>query len=387
MVKYVCKKCNKTFDRKYVFDRHNARKTSCVFGSKTNKKLTENKCEKCDCAFSRKDALLRHNKNCNGTKIITTNKSVSGKNNTAIQCDIKGNKNNVVINNNNYLFAFGKDGIDCLSSPEKITIFESDENPMEMIVVKTNLDPLKLNPHNVGVTDLHSGYGIIFDGNRWLTERIDIIMEVLLNSKEKDLLDIYEDIKESLSEDGHKSVKNALDDLDKGIRPRTKMDVKAKKNLIAHLKKHLYDKHHLALEAKKRTTNDDNITNVKEKRCKNILKPGLTIEELDRQIKFKKLMKVRIEKNKEIAKYLLNVLVDDNLITNKEFKLIDSRIDSITDIDTLQIIVMLLTKSSYFSDKISNESIDNKIKKFHEMNELVFGREKIDESLPEFPKN
>ncbi len=55
MVLYICKKCDRHFNRKFLYKQHLNRKTDCrntnIGGSKTNKKI-EHKCEKCDKNFS-----------------------------------------------------------------------------------------------------------------------------------------------------------------------------------------------------------------------------------------------------------------------------------------------------------------------------------------------
>ena len=314
------------------------RKNSCF---DDNKK--EFMCNKCERNFSRKDSLKRHMKKCDGNKkqnknipIVTNNGNYGnygnyGNNgnygNYGNYGNVNNGNNNIINNNgtyiavNNFLFPFGKDGTNCLSTPEKIAIFSSNENPMEMIIIKINLDPRKRNHHNVGYPDKQSGYGIIFDGDNWITERIDVIMNVLLESKEKDLLNIYDEIKQFLSDDKNNMIKDKLDDLNKKLNPRTVIDVKSKKNLVVHLKKHLYNNRKLALDAKKNIellNKDINHKNIFE----NILKDGITIEDVDKGIKLQKL-------KKELALDLLDSLN----CTKREYKLISSMINKIKQYD------------------------------------------------------
>ena len=65
MVEYKCKKCGTVFNKKYNFETHMNRKTSCVSGSKTNKN-NDHDCKNCGKFYSRKDALKRHSKICKG---------------------------------------------------------------------------------------------------------------------------------------------------------------------------------------------------------------------------------------------------------------------------------------------------------------------------------
>ena len=248
---------------------------------------------------------------------------------------ISGDNGKIIVKNYN-LFPFGKDGVDCLSIPEKITIFSSDENPMEMIIVKVNLDINKPNHHNVGIKDLQSGYGIIFDGDKWLTERISAIMEVLLESKEKDLLKIHDEIKDFLSDDVNKSIKDTLNDLNHNLNRGNHIDIKSKKTLIAHLKKYFYNNRKLAIKFKKHTSNesitDKNSMNDDNNRFENILKKGCTIEDIENHIKNKKQKETKINVLNDLCSHLLSILRAQNNVNKNYFSLILSRINTISDI-------------------------------------------------------
>ena len=233
-----------------------------------------------------------------------------------------------------------------------------------MIIVKINLDPTKLDHHNVGFTDKQSGYGIIFDGDKWLTERIDVILEVLFDSKEKDLLKIYDEIRDFLSDDTNVVIKDTLHNLNKKINPRNKIDSSSKKNLIAHLKKHFYNNRDLVMEAKKYT--DKNLTNYKHKNnYENILKDGITIEDIDKQIQIRKNKLHQLNLNKEIAFDILKRITGD--ISEAQFVLISELINKTIDIDVINIIIKLLTLSFCLGHKINNEIINEKIKKEEEI--------------------
>ena len=58
-------------------------------------------------------------------------------------------------------------------------------NPIEMIIVGTHLEPKRTQYHNCGIDDLHSGYGIIYDGNKWEHWRISQIMTLPLSKAQK----------------------------------------------------------------------------------------------------------------------------------------------------------------------------------------------------------
>jgi len=163
-----CERCGKKFYNKEHLERHYKRKIPCIFLKKisANKKFDDddnlenkdNYCGKCDKYFSRPYTLKRHlDTICNKNPTPNINNATTKKGNIN-QVINTGDNNKIIIKQYN-LLPFGKDGINCLSIPEKIKIFSSDENPMEMIIVKVNLNPDRINHHNVGYTDRHSGYG------------------------------------------------------------------------------------------------------------------------------------------------------------------------------------------------------------------------------------
>ena len=276
MVVYQCETCLTEFTGKSQYEKHLNKKNPCsVLITAQKKKSIIFKC-KCGAEFTRKDNLKRHLTSCadKPNKINNTNSINNG-----IQSF--GNNNNITVQYN--LFPFGKDGITSLTVPEKIAIFSSDENPMEMIIVKVNLDPHKLNHHNVGYVDNHCAYGWIFDGTNWMTESIDTILQVLFESKEKDLLQIHGEIKDFLSADANYSIKNRLDALNKKVYAGNNIDVSSRKKLIKHLKKHLYNNRNLMLEAKKHVESENKNTN-HQNEFKNILKEGVTIDIFEKLI-------------------------------------------------------------------------------------------------------
>lgn len=363
---YSCSCCKKKFNKKSHYENHLNRKIKCT--PNIEPIVVENNnniCENCNKVYSRKDSLNRHKIKC--VNINQTCKKIVNKDGNVIL----GNNNKIIINQYN-LCPFAKDGTDCLSTGDKVAIFSSTENPLEMIIVKVNLDPIKLDHHNVGITDLQSGYGIIFDGDKWITERINVIMEVLLNSKEKDLLKIYDEIKDFLSDNAYESIKDTINNLNNKLYPRNKIDAGSRKNLIAHLKKHFYNNRNLVIEAKKNNT-ANKYTTTQNNKFKNILKEGLSIDDIDKEIQLRKKYEPRINCLKELCFYLLKKSMIKNNIDKHNFELISFRINSITnDIDTLNTIINTLTKSSFFDQKISDILIEHKISELNKINNLLF---------------
>lgn len=122
---FKCDRCQKKFYDKYHFERHTSRKISCN-ATDQKENLTNNYCDKCDKYFSRPYTLKRHQISiCNKNTPINSNKAKTNKGNIN-QIINTGNKNKIIIKQYN-LLPFGKDGIECLSTPDKIAIFLLDE--------------------------------------------------------------------------------------------------------------------------------------------------------------------------------------------------------------------------------------------------------------------
>jgi len=328
-----------------------------------DKKIQIYKCKYCDKKSNRRDIIDKHIKNC--TASITYTHIEKNKNKNGNHIIATGDNNKIIIKQYN-LIPFSKDGIDCLSINEKFEIFSSNENPMEMIIIKVNLNPQRLNHHNIGLPEKHSGYGIIFDGDQWLYERISVIMEILLNSKEQDLLKIYDEIKDFLKDDKHKYAKDALMDLSNTLRGKH-IDTNAKKKLVAHLKKHFENNRNLIKEAMSHTKKN-NITNkINKNKLEDILKDGLTIKDVEKSIQIKK----RINLKKEMAINMLNELIEN--INKKEYKLLINIINQTDNIKDLSTITHLLGKSYCFGNKINNKIIQDKINESTINDKILFG--------------
>ena len=158
---YKCDDCKKEFKKKSNYDDHRKRQKSCK-----DDIMKKHKCQYCKKIYCRIDSLNRHINTIHADiindKRINVKKSKNkGQINTG---KINGsmNNNNITIN----LMPFGKYEENYLTTPEKIAIFSSKMNPIEMIIIKTHLNPNKKQYHNVGITDIQSGYGIIYDGKK-----------------------------------------------------------------------------------------------------------------------------------------------------------------------------------------------------------------------------
>lgn len=377
MVNYVCKRCKQIFEHKTTYNNHINRKNKCAIiksNSKSNKQVLWHRCNVCNKSYKRKDSLIRHKQtklhqaNIKKIKINANLKNNSGNNIANIAVGKNTIKNTIVENPtiNYYICPFSTEGVNKLSTRDKITLFSSKENPIVMIVTKTNLNPLIPEFHNVGYRDLNSRYGIIFNGNTWEKKDIQTIMNELLNSKRKDLLEIHEEISKYLSIEDNKNISDVLIDIENTVMPKIEHHIKSKKNLVANLKTHFYNNRDLIAESIKKSGKpiiSDANTNCYQK---NILRDGLTIEELDKILKKKA---KKLEPKKEIAKYIIDLL--KHRLNEDDYHRVNYILDGITKECAIDAIIKLLCMSCVYNINIDSYQINEKIKLNQAEKELI----------------
>jgi len=369
MVVHQCPKCSKIFNKKSNLTKHLNKKIHCDGINDSNLK-----CKHCGKQFCRKDSLNRHigtihaniinqakqvnvvNGNYNNVQPITVDKIIY--------------KGDVTINNNNNYFVlcpFSKEEIDKLTTDDKICIFSSDENPIIMIVFKTNLNPNATEYHNVGYPDLNKGYGYIFNGKTWIKKEIQSIINEMLNSKQKDLIKIHNEIKDFLPEEENKLIENKLIEIRNCVEPRLENHVRSKKRLVTNLKTQLCNNRHLLHESIKRSGKPIIGIEMNNKR-RNIL-GNMTTEELDRLLKLKKINEQKLDLKKELAKDLLHQIDE---IQGNNYDSLMNLIDQTNDINNINIITRLLNKTFCFGNEINNEIVKKQIENEIEINRILF---------------
>jgi hypothetical protein len=254
MVVYRCDRCKKCFNRKCNYDDHINRKIPCEINLETKNK-NEYFCNVCNKKFDRSDTLKRHinSQSHKNTKKIQTNNN--NNNNYGDSININGNNNSTIINNKNYYFIspFGQEEINKLSIMEKFSTLLSPENPIVKIILVTNLDPNKPEYHNVGYTDLKSGYGIIFNEKTWEKKNINVVIDELLLTEKNDLSKIYFELNPFLSDADSKEIKEKLKNVENNVEPKMEHHIKSKNNLVTNLKTHFYNNQTLVKEAIKKS--------------------------------------------------------------------------------------------------------------------------------------
>lgn len=263
MVNYKCHNCGHIFDRKSNLDNHLARKKACnkQSGSKTNKKVFDPTCKGCGRTFSRRDSLKRHMNNCKGNN-KKTNQNVKGKKiingnknkQIKIKADNSSTVNNILDNHINVvnLYVFGKDGIKNLTSEELFKMLRSNNNCYESLISMVNFNPDKPQHHNVYYPDMKSSYGVIYENNKWITKKIEEILNLILDAKTEDLNEIINEFGDCLNKKTRIKIKNAIENAD-----YSKPD--CRKKLISYLKPILFNNKNMIIKTRKNFETDQNV--------------------------------------------------------------------------------------------------------------------------------
>lgn len=106
------------------------------------------------------------------------------------------------------LVPFGHEGINRLTIEDKIEIFFNYNNPVIGILKKTNLNPEFPQYHNIKMKEKQ-----IYDGKKWTETNDDGMALSMVACKHKDLVDIYNEIEEYLTDDARAYAKKKISDI------------------------------------------------------------------------------------------------------------------------------------------------------------------------------
>ena len=207
MVLYICKKCNKHFNKKQCYDVHTNRKFPCTYEDITNKKLdvsdttdTSNKTIELEQKNKELEIKIKQleEKNIileNENKTINElykdlldkclDKTIKNKKISNNNCHNTTNNNNTTnntINNINVnLVPFGMENLDDLTPEEKKTILNAGMFCSVMCAKKLNCNPRLPQYQNIAFTNLRSNDAKIYDKDKtWKTVDKEDLFETVI---------------------------------------------------------------------------------------------------------------------------------------------------------------------------------------------------------------
>jgi hypothetical protein len=194
MVLYICKKCNKNFNRKQCYDVHINRKFPCSYEEINDQKTDNNKILE----LEQKILILEsENKRINelynnlldkcikNSKIIKTNNNTTTNNNNTT--------NNTFNNINVNLVPFGMENIDDLTPEEKKTILNAGVFCSVMCAKKLNCNPRLPQYQNIAFTNLRSNDAKIYDKDKtWRTVDKEDLFETVIPRRIDDVNSLIE---------------------------------------------------------------------------------------------------------------------------------------------------------------------------------------------------
>ena len=358
---YECETCFKKFDYKDDYSEHVCRKFHCKPGSNSNR-VKRYICDKCRRKYSNKD---HYNNHICISKLDTTisNKTTNNKTNNRSNFN-NDNSINIHVTNNIYAnrdnpIAFAKNRIDCLSFAEKNGI-PSANDALETIIITINLNPNKINHHNVFYKDIKNGYGIIYDGKCWIKERVSNILETLRQAREKNLLEIFYEAHFYLAAKNRSEIENFLKSLNNILGAHYGNDIAEKKNkqiLFSHVKKHMANNSTLTNESTNHT-NEGGMCDrpIFDDRPRILQGTNYSIDDIERGVTLNKQLK-------ETSNYLLSVLIKNNFINANRHQSLLPFIKAIHDNSHMNIVIRLLGNAVCFNEDVSIEIVSDEIEK------------------------
>jgi hypothetical protein len=242
MTDYICEKCQKSFANNSNLQRHR-KSSNCISGSK-NKKIINFTCNKCAKKFTRKDSLKKHI-NMKRCKKNVTKTNIDKSKDVAVNNANNGiamNKSSITVNL--LLLNFGKDGVKTLTVEEMSKMLKSDRNLFESIISTINFNPDKPQHHNVYYPDMKSTYGVVYENKKWITKKIDEILNLLLDAKTEDFNEILNEMGDFLDKKTRQKIKETIDNADYS-KPNYR------KKLISYLKPILHNNKDMIIKTRK----------------------------------------------------------------------------------------------------------------------------------------
>jgi len=135
-------------------------------------------------------------------------------NNINTKIDKQLNQNNILMNNNIKLLAFGKEDMSHLADEVCKKILNKGFKSVPTLVEFVHFNKNKPENHNVYISNIQTNYALVFDGNDWKLKERDNILQQLIDDKTAILSDKFDEMLVNLDGPTIKKFQRFLDQKD-----------------------------------------------------------------------------------------------------------------------------------------------------------------------------
>jgi hypothetical protein len=258
MVKYICDKCNKYFDHKSNWIKHQNRKNPCMI-NEIRYDIKPYSCNYCNKSFTRIDNLYRHEKErCLSRLEYNNNDNLHEQYNLLmnkmieIQNDMKITKINNTINSNNTnnvqqninitINPYGKEDLSHITFDDYEKIFNKCNSCIPDFIELKHFNKNKPENSNIYISNMKSNHIFVYDGEQWNLKNKDEVIKDLYDNNCDYLIDKFEDLKDKLDESTLRKFNKFINKYENDIMIN---------NTTERIRYILYNKRHIPLELKK----------------------------------------------------------------------------------------------------------------------------------------
>jgi hypothetical protein len=198
MVKYECPRCGYSTEKKTNMKNHINRKNMCkpVLNDNNLKKYKEqllsnksNVCKSCNKEFTRIDNRKRHEKSCQERiendrikELEEQIKQLKGEKTPVIN-----NTTNNTTNNNTFnivILPYREPDVSHLTDHDYYNSIDKCIMAVPLLIKKIHFNKDKPENHNIFISNFKNKYAMIHDGEKWLTEEEDDVIDDLIEQNE-----------------------------------------------------------------------------------------------------------------------------------------------------------------------------------------------------------
>lgn len=193
MVIYECDKCHKIFTHKSVYTKHCNKKNPCTKIIANEK----NVCNICGKEFSSYHSLYAHIKN----NVCNKKDNLNITNNMKVDMNIDTlNNNNLNVDGDVKVVKFGSENLSYISDDLFKQILGRGFRAVEMFIEHSHFNKKHPENHNIYIANIKDEFIVFYDGDKWLINERDIILEDIIYAKSDLLFDKFKQLRGEMTQ-------------------------------------------------------------------------------------------------------------------------------------------------------------------------------------------